>query len=110
MGQKIAFSSMPMGQVATPDRPGSSDDFNQVGDLLDNGTVQWGPTFNGKVPDNPQTVLSVQPNSHYETRSLGTAQAFEVVKFDGSALTIRPNGSGAFDGPTIGYVIMARAL
>jgi len=109
MGQKIAFSSMPFGQVATPERPGSSDDFNQIGELLDNGTVQWGPTVNGKVPDNPQTVLSVQPNSFYETRVLGTADAFEKVKFDGSSLAIRPN-SGGFDGPTVGYVIAARAL
>jgi len=109
MGQKIAFSSMPVGQVATPDRPGSSEDFNQIGELLDNGTVQWGPTVNGEAPNNPPTVLSVQPNSHYETRPLGTADDFEKLKFDGSALTIRPN-SGGFDGPTIGYVITARAL
>jgi len=99
----ICFSSAPQG------KPGDSD-YRQIGVITAQGTVQWGLTdANGKAPDNPQTVLSVQPDGTYQTRPITDAGAFEVVKFDGSSLTIRPN-SGAFDGPTVGYVIAARAL
>ncbi len=98
----IAFSSAPFG------KPGS-DDFKQIGTITAQNTVQWGPTLGDKVPDNPQTVLSVQPDGSYQTRPLSDAGAFEVVKFDGSSLTIRPN-SGGFGGPTYGYIIAARAL
>jgi hypothetical protein len=53
---KLLFSSVPFGKAG-------SDDFKQVGDTQPNGTVQWGPTdANGRVPNNPQTVLSVQPD------------------------------------------------
>jgi hypothetical protein len=100
----IAFSSAPFG------KPGS-DDFRQIGTLTDKSTVQWAPTHDdGTVDNNPQTVLSVQPNGTYQVRALGTADAFEVVKFDGSALTIRPNNGFKPNEPMIGYVIAARAL
>ncbi len=100
---KIAFSSAPFGKTG-------SDDFRQIGDITDQNTVRWGPTdAAGKAPDNPQTVLSVQPDGSYQTRPVGSAGSFEVVKFDGSCLAIRPN-TGGFGGPTTGYVIAARAL
>ncbi len=99
---KIAFSSAPQGH------PGDSD-YKQIGDTQPNGTVTWGPTAGNTVPTNPQTVLSVQPDGSYQTRDAGTAGPWEVLKFDGSSLTIRPN-TGSFDGPTVGYVISARAL
>jgi hypothetical protein len=51
----------------------------------------------------------VQPDGSYQTRDAGTAGPWEVLKFDGSSLTIRPN-TGSFDGPTVAYVIAARAL
>ena len=98
----IAFSSAPFG------KPGS-DDFKQIGTLTAQNTVQWAPTLGDKVPDNPQTVLSVQPDGSYQTRDAGTAGPWEVLKFDGSSLTIRPN-HGAFDGPQVAYVIAARAI
>jgi hypothetical protein len=102
MGQQIAFSSAPFG------KPGS-DDFRQIGTLTDKSTVQWAPTLGDAVPANPQTVLSVQPDGSYQTRPLSDAGAWEVVKFDGSSLTIRPN-SGGFGGPQVAYVIAARAI
>ncbi len=104
MGQQIAFSSVPFG------RAGASDDFKQIGTITDKGTIQWGPTGpDGRVPDNPQTVLSVQPDGSYQTRGLDAAGSFEVVKFTGSELIVRPN-TGGFGGPTTAYVISARAL
>jgi hypothetical protein len=103
MGQQIAFSSAPFGM------PGS-DDFRQIGNLQPNGTVQWAPTLGDQAPDNPQTVLSVKPDRTYKTEPLGTAGPWEVLKFDGSSLTIRPN-HGEFTGwSNLGIVIAARAL
>ncbi len=99
----IAFSSAPFG------KPGS-DDFRQIGDTQANGTVQWGPTVGDQAPDHPPTVLSVRPDGTYKTEPLGTTGAWEVLKFDGSSLTIRPN-HGEFAGwPNLGIVIAARAL
>ena len=98
----IAFSSAPQGH------PRDSD-YKQIGDTQPNGTVKWGPTAGNTVPPNPQTVLSVQPDGSYQTRPLSDAGAWEVVKFDGSSLTIRPN-SGAFGGPQVAYVIAARTI
>jgi len=100
----IAFSSAPQGH------PGDSD-YRQIGTLTAQSTVQWAPTPpNGIVDNNPQTVLSVKADGTYKTEPLGTAGQFETVKFDGSALTIRPRTDTVNNEPTIGYVISARAL
>ncbi len=99
----ICFSSAPFGKAG-------SDDFKQIGTLTDKSTVQWGPTdANGKVPANPPTVLSVNTDGTYKTEPLDKAEAFEVVKFTGTELIIRPN-HGEFGGPTTAYVIAARAI
>jgi hypothetical protein len=100
---KICFSSAPFGH------PGY-DDFAEIGDFLPNGSVQWAPRDNGTVPQNPQTMLSVQPSMKYETRALGAPSDFETFKFDGSSLAIRPRFNGAGDGPDNAFVIAARAL
>jgi hypothetical protein len=103
MGQQIAFSSAPFG------KPGS-DDFRQIGTLTDKSTVQWGPTLGDQAPDHPPTVLSVRPDGTYKTEPLDRAGPWEVVKFDGSCLTIRPN-HGEFGGwPNLGIVIAARTI
>ena len=108
----IVFSSAPFG------KPGS-DDFRQIGTVntLPNGlvTVQWAPTpADGKVPINPQTILSVQPDGSYETRALTAVGAYEQFRLDGGSLTVRPNwdGNGPIFplAPTLAYVIAARAL
>ncbi len=100
----ICFSSAPFGKAG-------SDDFKQIGTITDKNTVQWGPTgADGKVPDNPPTVLSVKADGTYKTEPLSTAGAFEVVKFTGSELIIRPRTVSVNNEPNTAYVIAARAI
>jgi hypothetical protein len=98
MSQKVVFADAPFG------KPGS-DVFGQVGWTTDKSTLQWAPTNpDGTVPQNPQTVLSVQENGSYSTRPLTDNGTFEVITLGAGVMIVTPRDNRP------SYVIAAQVV